>query len=152
VGFLTQTLKPYVDRHFRTLPQRQHTGIGGSSMGGLISIYAGLMHPEVYSKLMIFSPSLWVTPNIRFRFMNLDAPDDMHIYLYAGENEGANMVKNIRELQQVIEEQNRGKPKAQLKFKLEIDPAGTHNEARWGREFPHALRWLYFGETTKGGH
>lgn len=142
--FLADTLKPFIDKHFRTLPGREHTGIGGSSMGGLISIYAGLMYPEVYSKLMIFSPSLWVTPNIRFHFMNLYAPHEMNIYLYAGGREGANMVRNIRHLHDVLEEQNGAAGRGNLKFKLEIDPVGTHNEARWGREFPHALRWLYF--------
>ena len=66
VRFLADTLKPYVDKNFRTLNKREFTGIGGSSMGALISIYAGFMYPEVFSKLMVFSPSLWVAPNIHF--------------------------------------------------------------------------------------
>lgn len=54
IRFITDTLKPYVDQHFRTLPEREHTGIGGSSLGALISIYGGFLYPEVYSKLMLF--------------------------------------------------------------------------------------------------
>lgn len=69
VRFLAETLKPYVDKHFRTKPDRLNTGIGGSSMGGLISIWAGFMYPEKFSKLMIFSPALWVNPNIHFHAM-----------------------------------------------------------------------------------
>ena len=48
IRFVTDRLKPYVDRTFRTFPDREHTGIGGSSMGGLISIYSALVYPEVY--------------------------------------------------------------------------------------------------------
>ncbi len=138
--FLTDTLKPYIDKHFRTLPGREHTGIGGSSMGALISIYAGLIYPEAYSKLLIFSPSLWVAPHIHFHFFNFQEPQDMDIYLYGGGAEGANMIPNIRDFKQSFEEQG----KAHIRFKLSIDPLGKHNEARWGEEFPKAMEWLFF--------
>ncbi|MCB9276760.1 MAG: alpha/beta hydrolase [Lewinellaceae bacterium] len=138
--FLTDTLKPYIDKHFRTLPGREHTGIGGSSMGALISIYAGLIYPEAYSKLMIFSPSLWVAPHIHFHFFNFQEPQDMDIYLYGGGEESANMIPNIRHFKQSFEEQG----KAQFHFNLSIDPYGKHNEARWGEEFPKAMEWLFF--------
>lgn len=140
VRFLADTLKAYVDRHFRTLPEREFTGIGGSSMGGLISIYAGLMYPEVYGKLMIFSPSLWVMPNIHFHFLNFQGPQDMDIYLYGGEEESVNMVPNIRRFRKAFEDSGN----AHIKFKLSVDPRGQHNEARWGEEFPRALEWLFF--------
>lgn len=147
VRFLADTLKSYVDKHFRTLPEREHTGIGGSSMGGLISIYAGLMYPEVYGKLMIFSPSLWVMPNIHFHFLNFHDPQDIDIYLYGGEEESANMVPNIRRFQEAFQEAG----KASVKFRLSVDPGGQHNEARWGEEFPRAAEWLFFkkNETRK---
>jgi len=140
VRFLADRLKPYVDEHFRTLPDREHTGIGGSSMGGLISIYAGLIYPEVYGKLMIFSPSLWVTPNIHFHHMNFFDPRDMRVYIYAGEGESENMVPNIRRFVAAFEK----KGEASFTFELSLDPHGEHNEARWGQEFPRALEWLFF--------
>lgn len=142
VRFLADTLKAYVDKHYRALPGREHTGIGGSSMGGLISIYAGLMYPEVYGKLMIFSPSLWVMPNIHFHFLNFHDPHDMDIYLYAGEEESANMVPNIRRFTQAFEDSGN----AHVKFRLSIDPQGKHNEARWGEEFPRAVEWLFYNK------
>ncbi|RME92641.1 MAG: hypothetical protein D6772_16745, partial [Bacteroidetes bacterium] len=74
VRFLAEDLKHFVDGRFRTKPDWANTGIGGSSMGGLISIYAGLMYPHIYGKLLIFSPSLWVTPNIPFQLLNLKKP------------------------------------------------------------------------------
>lgn len=147
VRFLADTLKSYVDKHFRTLPEREHTGIGGSSMGGLISIYAGLMYPEVYGKLMIFSPSLWVMPNIHFHFLNFQDLQNTDIYLYGGEEESVNMVPNIRRFQEALQEAG----EAFVKFRLSVDPGGQHNEARWGEEFPRAAEWLFFkkNETKK---
>ena len=141
VRFLADVLKPYIDQHFRTLPDRAHTGIGGSSMGGLISIYAGLMYPEVYSKLMIFSPSLWAAPRIHFHAINLNQSMDVKIYLYGGEGESENMVPNIRKFKQALRQDGSG---ASVTFKISIDPKGEHNEKRWGREFPPAVKWLFF--------
>lgn len=137
--FLAETLKPYIDKNFRTLPDRANTGIGGSSMGGLISIYAGLLHPEVYSKFMIFSPSLWISPRIYAEALHLTAFPATKIYLYAGGKEGANMVANAERFREALV--RRGHTK--LEFHLEIDPQGRHNEARWGQEFPRAAEWLF---------
>lgn len=139
--FLKETLKPYVDTHFRTLPDREHTGIGGSSMGGLISIYAGLMFPETYSKLMIFSPSLWVAPNIHFHSSDFRKPYDTKIYLYGGGAESAGMAPSLKRVKDTLERQGQG---SKMDIRLAIDPRGRHNEARWGKEFPRAVKWLFF--------
>ena len=142
VRFLTDTLKPYIDKNFRTLPDQSNTGIGGSSMGGLISIYAGMMYPEVYGKLMIFSPSLWVAPNIHIQRMIFPEPIMARIYLYAGGKESGTMIPNIKRLKLALEE--RGLSEDQIQIQLSIDPKGEHNEERWGKEFPKAIDWLYF--------
>ena len=141
VRFLADTLKPYIDDHFRTLEGPQHTGIGGSSLGGLISIYAGMMYPEVYDKLMIFSPSLWVTPDIPFQLVDLTNEFNGRIYLYGGAAESATMVPNLERFKQQLSEQQGA---STVEFRLEIDPLGQHNEARWGQEFPQAIEWLFF--------
>lgn len=145
VRFLSDTLKPYIDKHFRTLPDREFTGIGGSSMGALISIYAGLMYPEVYSKLMIFSPALWVSPNIHFHFMNFGHSQDVRAYLYAGGEESETMVPNVQRFQEAFKAKATA---ANFDINLSIDPNGKHNEAYWGREFPLAVEWLYFNTIT----
>ncbi len=142
VRFLADTLKPFIDKHFRTLPGRLHTGIGGSSMGGLISIYAGLLYPEVYSKLLVFSPSLWVTPNIPQAAM----PEEFYktkVYLYGGEKESASMGPNLQRFINSMEELG---AKGKFDFRLSLDPKGFHNEARWGQEFPKAVEWLFFDQ------
>jgi predicted alpha/beta superfamily hydrolase len=142
VRFLADTLKPYIDQHFRTRPERQHTGIGGSSMGGLISVYAGLMYPEVYGRMLIFSPSLWVAPNIHFHQIQFQAPVNARIYIYGGEKESQNMVPNLRRFKAALEQSDA--QGSQIDFHLSIDPEGVHNEWHWGREFPKAVEWLFF--------
>jgi predicted alpha/beta superfamily hydrolase len=84
-----------VDQTYRTKKDRDNTGIGGSSLGALISIYSGFLYPEVYSKLLIFSPSLWVEPNNNFPMMSFRVPFKTKIYLYGGGQEGSKMVKRI---------------------------------------------------------
>ncbi|MGB3545533.1 MAG: alpha/beta hydrolase-fold protein [Saprospiraceae bacterium] len=144
VRFLARNLKPLVDEQFRTLPGAEHTGIGGSSLGGLISIYAGLLYPDVFQKLMIFSPSLWVTPKIPFQLLRLDRASGERIYLYGGAAESASMIPNLKRFQEQLLHQNGAD---RVEFRLAIDPEGRHNEARWGLEFPRAIEWLFFPET-----
>ena len=145
IRFLARTLKPYVDRHFRTRPEAASTGIGGSSMGGLISIYAGLIYPEVYDRLMIFSPSLWVMPRIPFHLMKLTHKFRGRVYLYGGTAESKTMVPNMLRFQRELEKQSRSNL---VEIRTEIDPDGQHNEARWGQEFPRAVEWLFFFGTV----
>ncbi len=140
--FITTTLKKEIDQKYRTLSDRLHTGIGGSSLGGLLAAYAGLMHPDVFSKLMVFSPSLWLSPRIYFDAVHFFEPFATRMYFYGGNREGANMVKNLEYLYETLEKQGYGFDRVQLQ--LEIDPFGKHHESRWGEEFPRALEWLYY--------
>lgn len=146
IRFLAETLKPYIDSRFRTLSDWKNTGIGGSSMGGLVSIYAGLMYPNIYGRLMIFSPSLWVTPRIRFQLLNLKQPYAGRVYLYGGNKESETMVANLKRLQAALEAQD---VDTKPVFKVSIDPQGKHNEAHWSKEFIPALKWLFFEPDTK---
>jgi len=136
--FLTDTLKPYIDSHFRTLPEREHTGIGGSSMGGLISLYAALKHPRAYSKLMIFSPSIWVTPNLPNEFLTQATSFRGKIYLYGGAQEGSDMVKHLHSFRD-----NAELFADRIELTVSIREDGHHNESAWGNEFPKAVRFLY---------
>jgi predicted alpha/beta superfamily hydrolase len=142
VKFLAKTLKPHIDAQFRTLTDRLHTGVGGSSMGGLISIYAGLIHPEVFGRLMVFSPSLWAVQNAPFAAIRFFKPIPTKIYAYAGGKEGASVIPNVKNFQKAI--QSQGFDDAKIGFKLALDPHGLHNERRWGEEFPKAVEWLFF--------
>lgn len=139
-NFLSETLKPYIDSQFRTLPEPEHTGIGGSSMGGLISIYAAMQHPKVYQKLMIFSPSLWVSPELSADFIKKTPSFNGKIYLYGGTHEGSDMVGHLHRFEYHIKHDPHHR---NLPFALSILDGGEHKEAAWGYEFPYALNWLY---------
>lgn len=142
IRFITETLKPYIDKRYRTKPEQEYTGIGGSSMGGLVSIFAGIMYPEVYGKLMIFSPSLWVVPKINFSELDFFEPHDMKIYLYAGGDESATMVRHVKRFQKNMTENK--ELEKHIRIKLSINMFGKHNETFWSDEFPKAIEWLFF--------
>lgn len=143
IRFITDTLKPYVDENYRTKRDRENTGIGGSSLGALISIYSGFLYPEVYSKLLIFSPSLWVEPNNNFPIMNFRVPYKTKIYLYGGAQEGSKMVKRIRIFEEYLKRWEK-KNLFDFEFKTSINPEGTHSEFYWSQEFPRAIEWLFY--------
>ncbi len=140
-NFIIRTLKPFVDKAYRTQPERQFTGIGGSSMGGLISVYAGLMYPEIIGRVMVFSPSLWVSDKIYFDAHEFFNPIDSKIYLYGGAKEGKYMIPSLEKMREVIDNQGFNSDKIQIK--ISTNAKGTHSEKDWGVEFPKALEWLF---------
>lgn len=142
IRFITDTLKPFIDKKYRTKKDRENTGIGGSSLGGLISIYAGFLYPEVYSKLMIFSPSLWVEPNNNFPLITFSKPYNTKIYIYGGKLEGSRMVGRIRLFEKALKKTTIQKL-FNFEIKTNINNEGTHQEFYWSQEFPRAVEWLY---------
>lgn len=143
IRFLADTLKPYVDSVYRTKPEREFTGIGGSSLGGLISIYSGFLYPEVYSKLLIFSPSLWVNPENNFPQMNFKNPYEIKVYMYGGEMEGSQMTERIALFEKTLESWENSHS-IQFEFKISINDEGKHQEFYWSQEFPRAVEWLFY--------
>ena len=142
IRFITDTLKPFVDKTYRTKPERESTGIGGSSMGGLVSIFSGLIYPEVFGKLMVFSPSLWVIPKIKLGFLDIFEPQETRLYLYAGGDESETMVKHVTKFRKRL--LKRESLKGKMKVHLSINEEGKHNETYWSDEFPKAIEWLFF--------
>ena len=142
IRFITDTLKPFIDKTYRTKPEREFTGIGGSSMGGLVSIFSGLIYPEVFGKLMVFSPSLWVIPKIKLGFLDFFEPQETRLYLYAGGDESETMVKHVTKFRKRL--LKRESLKGKMKVHLSINEEGKHSETYWSDEFPKAIEWLYF--------
>ncbi|AQG82184.1 alpha/beta hydrolase [Spirosoma montaniterrae] len=142
--FICDTLKPALDANLRTLSDAENTGIGGSSMGGLISVYAGLMHPNVFGRLMVFSPSLWISPKIYFDAIKFKAPVPMRVFAYGGAAESKYMVPNLERFKEsLVRQEYGGNP---IDVYLSVYPEGTHEERHWSREFPRAVEWLFYGE------
>jgi predicted alpha/beta superfamily hydrolase len=65
VDFIVKTLRPYINKNYRTKKCRKHTFTAGSSMGGLISLYALLKYPKVFGGAGVFSPALWIAPQLK---------------------------------------------------------------------------------------
>lgn len=139
--FLANTLKPYIDQKFRTLPQPKNTGLMGSSMGGLISFYTGLKYPQKFGKLGIFSPSFWFAEKELKGFLNRNKKQLIatKFYFLAGKKESETMVCNVKDIVKIL--QNKGVPKENIKTKF--DDYGTHSESYWAEEFPAAFLWLF---------
>lgn len=143
LDFMANTLKPYIDKNFRTFPDAANTAFGGSSMGGLISHYAALYHSNTFSKVMIFSPSFWIYPDVYDETEKFTPNRNTRFYLFGGAKEGSNMVENLFEIRNIL--QYKQKEKLPIDLKMVIDPNGTHTESRWGEEFPRAITWLFYG-------
>lgn len=139
--FIVETLKPYVDKKFRSEPHRINTGIGGSSMGGLISTYTAMHYPEVFSKWMIFSPSLWLSNKIFTKADSFKYNDPTFVYLYGGKEESESMESDLRKMSAILDDKSL---LHNMEYNLSIHPHATHNEHWWGAEFPKAVKWLFF--------
>lgn len=140
--FMMETLKPNIESMFRVKSEREYTGIGGSSMGGLISLYAGLQYPKVFGKMMIFSPSLWLSAEIYSIAKQFKPMANTDIYLYAGGMESLEHYENVKLLERILRLKQMDDPR--FNIRLAHNPKGTHNEFFWGEQFPKALKWLYF--------
>jgi len=142
IQFLIEKLIPYINKNYRTLPDFEHTGIGGSSMGGLISLHAGLRNPRVFGKLMIFSPSLWISKMVFDHTKSFKPLEKSKIYLYAGGKESIEHLPNAHKLGGIISEKMvKG---FHIDFHFSINNEGSHSEIYWRKEFPKAVEWLFF--------
>jgi enterochelin esterase-like enzyme len=136
--FLANTLKPYIDAHYRTRPAAEHTGVAGSSMGGLISLYAALKYPGVFGLAGVFSPAFWTNPPIYDWVAGFDAARP-RLYFVSGALEGTSLVEGHERMVGILGEA--GFDGTELVSHLRAD--GTHAEWFWRREFPAAFLWLY---------
>lgn len=141
LAFITDTLKPRIDRSFRTRPEPEHTGIIGSSLGGLISLYALFHRPDVFGMAGALSPSLWVGGGALFADLAQTEHAPGRIYLDVGTAEHPEMQKLARRLRRML--LDRGYGRDRLRY-LEIRGA-RHGEADWAARFPAVVTWLLTG-------
>lgn len=139
LDFIVKTLKPYVDKKLRTLSAKKYTIIAGSSMGGLISFYAGLLYPRVFGKMGIFSPAFWIVPGIDNQVEQLvkaRGRSDQQYYFYGGGQENPTLVSDISQMAALLQK------KSGAKIAVKINPEGWHNEVCWRKEFPAFYEWV----------
>jgi len=138
LAFLAQSLKPRIDRTFRTLPERDATAIVGSSMGGLVSLYAFFRRPSPFGGVAVISPSVWFGGREILAFVQRARLTRGRIYLDVGTNEGTGTLRDARTLNRVL---RRKGYKGDSLWYLEAE-GHHHREADWAWRLPQALEFL----------
>jgi predicted alpha/beta superfamily hydrolase len=137
--FIVKELKPYIDQNYRTLRSKKNTWMAGSSMGGLITFYAGRYYPKVFGTLGIFSPSFWASNHLRGeirKFFKGSSHSGQKYYFYAGALENEIMVNEMLHISGMVQKHNT------VKTSVIVRPGGHHNEESWRLEFPLFYHWI----------
>jgi len=145
--WLTDVLRPIINDRYRTLPAREHTGVAGSSMGGLLSLYAVFARQDVFGFAAVLSPSLWFAHGAIFDWVQAQPFVDARIYLDTGAREGERTLANARRMRALLEQKGY-RPAERLRY-VE-DAIGVHHESAWGRRFRKALPALLTVPTPPG--
>ncbi|MGE5106500.1 MAG: alpha/beta hydrolase [Sphingobacteriales bacterium] len=141
--FLAKTLKPFIDKSYRTQKDKINTYIAGSSMGGLISFYALMKYPDLFGGAGVFSPSFQVVPDLNKLIGNAAKKVNAKIFFYAGGGEGESMVSLMDSVADRV-----GLSTQSIIYKV-VDPEAKHNEAAWRKWFPEFYQWI-IGEGYDG--
>ncbi|NOT06674.1 MAG: alpha/beta hydrolase [Gemmatimonadales bacterium] len=140
LAFLVETVKPLVDGSFRTRPDRAHTVIAGSSLGGLISLYGLYRYADYFGAAGVFSPALWFADGAMLDFARGMAPLSVgRIHLDVGADEGEEAVMDVRTLREIL---LAGGQAAGRNLSYLEEAGADHDEAAWGRRFRAALPFL----------
>ena len=139
LDWIVGTVKPLVDDRFRTRPDRAHTGMAGSSMGGLITLYGYLRDPSVFGLVGVMSPSLWFAGRSIFSTLRASPYVPGRIYLDIGAREGAKALDDARDMRDALVAKGYALGR---ELRWVEDPRGRHNEVDWGRRFGEAVTFL----------
>lgn len=132
--FLTQTLKPIIDPDFRTLSDREHTGLLGSSMGGLISLYGFFHFPQFFGFAGVMSPALWIAGGAVYDDVAQLPFVPGKVYLDNGTRESS-----ARKMHAILADKGY---QAGRDLLYVVEQEAEHHEPAWARRLPAALRFL----------
>lgn len=146
---ITAVLKPYVDAHYRTLSDRKNTALLGSSLGGLLNIYGGLLYPDIFGAVGVFSPSIWMDREGVYTQLD-DANQhawsplqEQSYYFYCGgmeirKHRDGIEISMVDDMESFIDQL---KQISYIHVDKYIDPQGKHGALYWQREFPRFYAW-----------
>jgi predicted alpha/beta superfamily hydrolase len=139
--FIVNTLKPEIDKKYRTKPNVKNTTIMGSSLGGLTSYYAVIKYPEVFGKAGVFSPAFWINRKEINDLTTNSKKLKAKIYFLCGDSEGDDdsMVKDLNNIELLL---NTNRCYCLHLNKKIIVKGGHHNEKLWRDGFTDAFLWL----------
>ena len=140
---LTQELMPWIASVYRVRQAREATGMGGSSLGGLVTLYLGLRHPQVFGRLALLSPSVWWNHKSILGYLNEHSPqlwERPRVWLDVGDREGLRTLRDVEHLARRLKA-NGWRPGETMHF--EKVPGGTHDEMSWAGRVRPMLKFLY---------
>jgi len=133
-----ECIKPFVDAHYRTCTEAEYTGIAGSSMGGLLALYAGLQYGEVFGRVGVLSPAVWFNPPI-LEMAKAHSGYKSRFYLSASQQESRSMGNDIRQLTERMLQSGFTEERLLVHLREE----GEHGEQLWRNEYPEMHAWLF---------
>jgi predicted alpha/beta superfamily hydrolase len=138
---LVEELKPFIDSHYRTKADAANTALGGSSLGGLVTMYLGLCYPHVYGKLAVVSPSVWwdrhrILGDVESFGSSLRA----RIWLDMGTDEGVNAASDARRLRDALVSKGWNVDSDLRYFEAQ---GARHTESAWAQRVDPILRFLF---------
>ncbi|MCK4408688.1 MAG: hypothetical protein KAW67_01295 [Candidatus Eisenbacteria sp.] len=148
--FIVDELKPYIDATYRTRPEREHTGVMGSSLGGIASLYIAWTHPDVFSRVGAMSTAYWWSNSqILTMLEGLDPPPGVRVWLDMGTGEDKSD-RNKDDVPDIIEQHRRARNILMAKglaipkhLRYIEDEGAVHNERAWAARFPRAVEFLF---------
>jgi len=140
---LTEELLPWIASRYRVRTDRHSTGLGGSSLGGLVTLYLGLRHARNFGKLAVISPSVWWNHKSILGYLNEHAPqmwERPRVWLDVGDREGQRTLRDVEHLARRLKA-NGWRPGESMHFEKVHD--GTHDEASWAERVRPMLKFLF---------
>jgi predicted alpha/beta superfamily hydrolase len=137
--FIVETLKPYIDTHFRTKRDRINTGIGGSKEGAVISMYIAAEYQQIFSKAAIFSPTF---NDVNLSFLHVKERGKqkyMRYCIVSGSDEDVTKTASIERMAKTVRAAGHGFEEIKVIKKIDGEPT----EWFWSREFADAYKWLF---------
>ncbi len=141
LDFIVTTLKPYIDKKYRTKSDAKNTCLFGSSLGGLTAFYGVIKYPHVFGKAGCFSPAFWINREEITTALEKTAQFNAKIYFLCGDNEGdEDMVTDLNHIEYLV---NTKRCQCRHLNKKIIVAGGQHNEKLWREGFKKAYLWLF---------
>ena len=139
--FLLEEVRPFISGRYRAQLGAENTGIGGSSLGGLVSLYLGLSQPQIFGKIAALSPSVWWNERVILRFARAAPVQPLpRIWLDIGTQEGLRIVDDVERFRDVLIGKG-WRPEQNLHY--ERVEGAEHNEAAWARRVEPFLQFLF---------
>lgn len=148
--FLMNEVMPFVYQRYRIARGRENTGLGGSSLGALISLFTAIDRPGTFGYLLLESPSLFVSKRRLLKYSHYFRQWPEKIFLAIGTRESGREDKDRRVVEDVLELERimRRAGLDETRLRVQIAEGASHNEGEWARRFPEALKFLLGPKST----